>query len=650
MGSRYPGRSAFEGLAAAGATASDTADGQVLTAGATTRIATPWLPAAGAEVTFAKASTATGTLLARRSRGARPPDTSGATAIWTPSAAPSILLDPAAGTLASQGWVGTVDSESYDPVDGTRRIIRAGAWFPTKSGAGLIAQPIRRLQYRIRMGLRATSASGLAIDFAPPLASALLRLAWLGSDYGAQIGQWANGYGTPPHTAYKAVVGYLHDIEFLITTTDGATAGSYAEVRMRTAGVIGATPEYDFWSADGFRRIGATGAASYGPNTFSFGQAYTSTLTDVHLGHVAIWADATDGTMTVTDGATLPSLANADWVQVEGPQASGVVSLLGVYTGAAPAAPVAVTATPEADGIIRATVPLVAGTTAWRWTLKLAGTVVKTRWTDGPGIAFPDLADGSYTVECQEQGAAGPLSTATASTAVTLPVSDAYAAPTTPATPTAYAEPTPATPAWSEDVSNLILSEPAAPGTGQLPVTHIWLGYQPTPGAATVKLATGAGFTTGQVEASSVAESDVTWTDGEGVVTAFAALVTAIRALFPTALLCQGNDDGQVVTWSGGINPTAQGQYECTITGKVDKQWYSASRPKSVKVKLLDVGNGGDQTYLTREYEGVIGPDGIWAVTGLLRGVPAEFTFPDGSTAQLVLPTGATATYPTLDP
>ena len=645
MGRRYPGLNGFDGLSVDGATVSDPASGQILTTGAATRIATPWMPANGAEVTFAKNSTATGTLTARRSRGTKPPDTSGPAVIWTPPT-PNILLDPAAGTLASQGWVGAVDSETYDPVDGTRRIIKVGAWGPSKNGAGLIAAPIRHMQYRVRFGLRANSSSGFYVDLAPPLSGALIRLAWLGSDYGASIGNFANGYGSTPAALYRATPGYIHDYDFIITTTDGSTANFWAETRFRVVGAIGSAPGYDFFSANGFKGIGGVSLASYGPNTYGFGQAYTSNLTDIHLGHVAVWGLATDESVTVTDGGTMPALANADWVQIEGPQASGVVSLLGVYTGTAPAAPASVTASGKAGeaGTLSAHVPTVAGTTAWIWTLKLAGTAVKVRWSDEPGITFTGLSDGDYTVEAQEQNAGGRLSAATASDPVTLPISATYTPPGLPPAPSPYSAPGhPAGPTWSEDDMNLEVEEGVA---GSLSITHLVLGYQEEPvGFDKLALSEEAGFTSGEVAAGTVAYPGSFPT----VIAEWEALIDQIRTLFPDAIVGVGYSDGQVVTWSAFINPVAQSEYECTVTGRVDEAW-GVTGTDTVRFILDDVEDLGDQQYLSRPYEGIIQPNGSWQITGLPRGKTGTFVFADGKKRRRIIASGSTAAYGSLDP
>jgi hypothetical protein len=244
-----------------------------------------------------------------------------------------------------------------------------------------------------------------------------------------------------------------------------------------------------------------------------------------------------------------------------------------------------------------------------------------------------------------------PLTSGVAADAVSGIAAD-YVPPTTPATPVAYRDPSPASPSWSPDVSNLILSEPAAPATGQLAVTTIWLGYQPTPGAAAVKLTTGAGFTSPEVAASSVAESSITWATGTGVVTAWAALVTAIRALFPTALLCQGNDDGQVVTWSGGINPVAQGQYELTLSGEIDPDRIAGIPGAAYAEVRLDADHtAGNRTYPVQSYKGLIDrTTGQWQITELPRGQACKIKLPYGNWLPRLLPDTATATYGELAP
>lgn len=227
-------------------------------------------------------------------------------------------------------------------------------------------------------------------------------------------------------------------------------------------------------------------------------------------------------------------------------------------------------------------------------------------------------------------------------------VPEPYVAPTTPATPVAYRPPTPGAPSWSTDVDNIILSEPPAAGTGQLPVTAIWLGYQATPGAAPSKLTTGAGFTSGEVAASTVAVDNVTWTAGTGVVTAWADLVAAVRALFPAALICQGNDDGQVVSWSGGVSPTAQGNYELTLSGSIDPDRLAGLQVDRwvVEVRLVNEVTLGGRTYTKQSYRGSINQStGAWSIAELPRGQAARIKLPYGDWTNITLADVATSTY-----
>lgn len=634
MGRRFPGLDGFAGAILHDATVATGASGKTATMGAAGRFTSPWLRVDGAALTFAKSSTATGTLLARRSRGAVPPDI-GTGVIWTPPASPQILFDPSQ-SLTSQGWTGTgADTETYNATDGTRRIQKSGAWGVSKSGSGLITGgAIRRFQYRLRLGFPVVSPSGFYMDFGPPIATlALVRMALLGSDYGAgRVGEWYNNYAPGPSPADRLVPGYLWDVDFLVTTPDGATA-QYAELRMRRAGTIGAAPECDFWSADGFRHIANVGTATYAPNSYGLAQAFTTTGTDVYLGPIALWADDTDGTTTVTDGATLGALADATWVQIDGPQAGGTINLIGVYDGDAPDAPDSVTAQADTGGIIRAHVPTVAGIVAYRWVRKAAGTPVETVWTEGPGACFTGVADGTYTVECEVQGATGRLSGATASGSVTLPVDTEG---TDPPGPVLVRIPQPPSRPEVRTVPDQIqIQEPVA---GTAPV-------------ASLRLLTAASLTdepqiddsqdTNPVDADAVTYDDAGWSTN-------LPWIRGEAWYWVEAVDAQGRATRSLPFWGG-----EQAAFELTLGGEIDPdrlaglplaQWVVEVRVE-VPVTL------GGRTYPRETYRGAIDPQtGAWAVAELPRGQVALVKLPHSDWRRWRLPDASTAAYGSLEP
>jgi hypothetical protein len=609
---------------------------------------TPWEDmGSGAHLTSAHwTGTAPGTIQARSS--ASVPDSTGDQAVIQPATADwqaSLTVDPAVGVPSGGGWLNngvtvTIDGDYLKVVSPSTNAIY-------KYSANAIVKVGERVTIRFRMGLVAGTTGDSQVYANLPLGSNTYQgtcqvaagmytngtdgyIAWGGTLTTFKIPDWAYGRHydiiidlrsssadvRPPYAqiSYRPVdEGESEETtdRFVIVTNAATIAGN----------------DWPLWRIGGYWVGGVT--ATYGKIRYFSGTEW-----------VTITSGQTVASLTAIEQAAL----GRQYVQVRGFTPGTLLSLNLQSSETPPAAPATVTATAVGDDLI-VTWDAVADC---KYLVELhdGASVVETAL---PGEAltasFAAPGDGDYTVRVSTVSAANvPSASYTASSSVTLPASDLYVPPTTPATPTAYAEPSPASPAWSTDVENLILSEPAAPGSGQLPVTTIWLGYQPTPGAAPVKLTTLAGFTSEQVAASSVANGSVTWASGTGIHTAFAALVTAIRGLFPTALLCQGNDDGQVVTWSGGINPTAQGLYECSITGKLDEQWAG----RSVKVKLAAVGNGGDQTYLKRTYTATVADDGTYTVTGLLRDVPAYFTVPDDSTVLRQLPDGSAATFASL--
>ncbi len=185
-------------------------------------------------------------------------------------------------------------------------------------------------------------------------------------------------------------------------------------------------------------------------------------------------------------------------------------------------------------------------------------------------------------------------------------------------------------------MANILIPTLPAPAAGQLPVTALWLGYSATPGAAPGKLTTEAGFSEAQVAASTVA------TDAGPIVAAWAALITAIRSLFPSALIHVGADDGQVVSWSPGIVPSAQAAFECVVSGRLDEPWRSGAYTVTATLAAL-VTAGGEQ-YPRTGYTGAVGTDGVWSLT-LPRGVTADFRFPDRSTLRRVIPDAGAADF-----
>lgn len=183
---------------------------------------------------------------------------------------------------------------------------------------------------------------------------------------------------------------------------------------------------------------------------------------------------------------------------------------------------------------------------------------------------------------------------------------------------------------------NILIPTLPDPAAGQLPVTALWLGYSATPGAAPGKLTEAAGFTAEQVAASTVSP------DAGPIVAAWEALITATRTLFPAALIHVGADDGQVVSWSPGIVPSAQAAHECVVSGRMDEPWRTGAYHVSAILPAL-VTLGGEQ-YPTKGYRGVIGTDGVWSIT-LPREVTATFAFPDRSQVARVIPDAGAADF-----
>jgi hypothetical protein len=79
------------------------------------------------------------------------------------------------------------------------------------------------------------------------------------------------------------------------------------------------------------------------------------------------------------------------------------------------------------------------------------------------------------------------------------------------------------------------------------------------------------------------------------------------------------------------ILPGDQADYECVVTGKLDEQWATGTTNRRVEMRLLAPTNGGNQTYLTRNYESSIDVDGSWQIPGIPLDRPSVWLFPDGS-------------------
>lgn len=657
------------------------ADGESITA-AGAEIRTPWINAGTlARIRWALSS-GTFTSVQIRSSVTAPDDRGDLCPIQPADSEWAYQYSAAIGdNPETQGWSRSRTITRSTPAAGKLRIQTTGGYYIINPSSAINSTADLTV---IRWGV--TPNAGHTGDFQVMYddGSRRFEVSLTGSAYGANANKIRTSTGYISTVA--TVSGRAYDLEMVIRRSGGTITDHRLFWRER-----GSSTRTDL---TGFVDLGVFGPVAVGTTVILFGDVLGAGC-DVTIDHIGVYSGPEWVSVSTGDTSFVDACQRGE-VQVRG-QLNGTLLSLDLANSLTAPADLTVGADGSADSVIRALASAPAPGNVLYWE-RTGPSTSDTEYHHQRAYAWPDCENGLHTISVRQATRSGVLSVNAATDTVTLPatapsvavtISDSsiaagetaaasavlsggatatlngdawdgsettvvtgiaadYAPPTTPATPVAYRAPSPPSPSWSVDVSNLILSQPPAAGTGQLSVTTIWLGYQPTPGAAAVKLTTAAGFTSGQVAASSVAVGSVTWASGTGIVTAWADLVAAIRDLFPSALICQGNDDGQVVTWSGGINPEAQADYECTVTGKVDEQWYSAARPKYVESRLTDVATKGDQAYLTREYKGVIGSGGAWSISGLPRGETVEFTFPDGSWVERVIPDAATATFSSL--
>jgi hypothetical protein len=410
-------------------------------------------------------------------------------------------------------------------------------------------------------------------------------------------------------------------------------------------------------------------------NTWIFGAVTAGTI-NVSVDFLGAWQGAEWATTAPT----------REWVQFELSNPTGSpITLTGVDLRSNTAAPTAATVgTIGALGSNALGVILnpAAGTEAIRADLYDGPTLVATdgryvTGTDPVGLAFGDLAAGSYTVTAYPISEDGvPGNSVTSGTQALPPVAPSVALVRSAAT-LAAGESSTITPTLNggatatldgvalvdgEPVTNatatagsLIGPTAPVPQIRQAPVHPqpqirwsdpdmqiVYSATQPTSYTLQRKAVSSSTWSTDATQATnpvnvSVLAYDGT-TPGVSVATNHGWTLDTSGAyeyrLLPTYA------DGSIGQPSNALIPSDREAFEVTVSGRVDEQHVG----KSVRAQLDQLVVVGGQEYLTQRYEATVATDGTWAIHGLPAGTPAAvavFQFPDGSRARRALPTAA---------
>lgn len=332
-----------------------------------------------------------------------------------------------------------------------------------------------------------------------------------------------------------------------------------------------------------------------------------------------------------TAGATMPTHLGRGYVSLRNATpASGTITGIEISTTETqPAAVGTITGTAVGDDAALFTWDAVAAVNRYRVT----GPDGTDTYVIAPTASFAGLAAGSWSITVTPIGTNGiERTTGTDSGDVILPVPAAPTPPGIPLNPTPLMPPgRPLGPEWSEDDMNVLARKLPALSLGDLPILWFWLGTVTADGAAPVKLDGVTGIAADY--SSSQAAYPTVWTLSDlissyTIITAWAAIIAAVRVDFPAARFKVGYWDGQTeVSWSGAIDPDPRSAHEITISGEVDPDYAGKGVSASLAAPIML----GGRVYLKKgPYEAVIDADGRWSIYRLPRGGRATFTLPTG--------------------